>query len=252
MDSYRSNVVNKLGFLLKCVATNAQVAYWRTEVVTMTPRILVLVFATIVVTGCSSGQADSQTTQEEQPLAPVEQVAQETPTEQSPIPTATSQSTPAPTETPTTTPEPTATLEPTVTSVPTATTVPSATPLPPTPIPPHPTATPRNDLQEVFEAIRSRAEELDAEEKRLVDEINRNAIRFRVGEVTVDEVCANWRELASIYLEYHTFLSEIVAEHVDSFSSFELSLVVTMQSETESLLRDWFSENAEIIELCGI
>ena len=227
---------------------------------TMMPRLLVWVFAAIVVIGCSNGQADSQPTQEEQPSAPVEQVDQETPVEQSPMPTATSQSTPAPTQTPhpTATPEPTATLEPTVTPEPTATTVPTATPeptatpLPPTPTPPRPTATPRHDLQEVFESIILRAEEVDAEERRLVDEINRNAIRFRVGEVTVDEVCANWRELAFIYLEYHTFLSEILAEHVDSFSSFELGLVVTMQSETETLLRDWFSENADILDLCDI
>ena len=227
---------------------------------TINPRLLVLVIAAMAIIGCSGGQTEPQTTQEKQPSAPVEQVTQKSPPEQSPVSTATPQLAPMPTERPhlTVTPEPTATPEPTMTPMPTATPeptvtpVPTATPVPPTPVPPRPTATPHNEVQEVFEAIRSRAEELDSEEKRLTDEINRNAIRFRVGEVTVDEVCVNWQTLAYLYLDYHTFLSEIVAEQVDSFSSFELRMVVTVQMETESLLRDWFLENAEVLDLCGI
>ena len=195
---------------------------------TINPRLLVLVIAAMAIIGCSGGQTEPQTTQEKQPSAPVEQVTQEPPPEQSPVSTATPQLAPMPTETP----------HPTVTPEPTAT--------------PVPTATPDNEVQEVFEAIMSRGEELDSEEKRLTDEINRNAIRFRVGEVTVDEVCVNWQTLTYLYLDYHTFLSEIVAEHVDSFSSVELGMVVTVQTETESLLRGWVLENVEVLDLCGI
>ena len=233
---------------------------------TINPRLLVLVIAAMAIIGCSGGQTEPQTTQEKQPSAPVEQVTQEEPPEQSPVSTATPQLAPRPTETlhPTVTPEPTATTvptttpEPTMTPMPTATPeptvapMPTATPVPPTPIPPRPTATPRNEVQEVFQAIGARAEELDSEEKRLTDEINRNAIRFRVGEVTVEEVCVNWQELTYLYLDYHTFLSEIIAEHVDSLSSPELRMAVTVQTETESLLRDWLLENADVLDLCGI
>ena len=197
---------------------------------TINPRLLVLAIAAMTIIGCLGGQTEPQTTQEKQPSAPVEQVTQKSPPEQSPVSTATPQLAPMPTETP----------------------HPTVTPEPPTPIPPRPTATPHNEVQEVFEAIMSRGEELDSEEKRLTDEINRNAIRFRVGEVTIDEVCVNWQTLAYLYLDYHTFLSEIIAEQVDSFSSFELRIVVTVQMETESLLRDWFLENAELLDICGI
>ena len=177
---------------------------------TINPRLLVLAIAAMAIIGCLGGQIEPQTTQEKQPSAPVEQVTQKSPPEQSPVSTATPQLAPMPTETP----------------------HPTVTPEPPTPIPPRPTATPHNEVQEVFEAIMSRGEELDSEEKRLTDEINRNAIRFRVGEVTIDEVCVNWQTLAYLYLDYHTFLSEIIAEQVDSFSSFELRIVVTVQMET--------------------
>ena len=191
----------------------------------MNLRALALVVAAMAIIGCSAEPTNPQAAQE-QPAVPVEQTTQE------PVPTQT----PIPSETP----RPTVTPEP------------SATPLPPTATPPRPTVTPRSQLQGVLEAIRPRAEEVGAEEKRLTDRINRNAILYRVGQISADEVCVGWQEQATLYLEYHTFLTEIVAEHVDSFSSSELSLMVTMQSETESVLVDWFSENAEVLELCGM
>ncbi len=221
------------------------------EVINHIVRFISIATLAIAITACSSenpAPTPAKSQQAETEVEPTEKQEEATITV---VPTPSYTSTPHPIETPL----PTSTLVPTATPLPTSTPEPTATPKPTST--PEPTATPRPtatpiaqvlDLDELF------ARNMDFFEKGKVIEnkVNRNAILFRAGRVSFEEVCAGWREYNAHITNYLDYLTDYFADNVDKIPPEALTATLGMQNGIQALYDNWRVEKADLLFECGI